>query len=256
MIPSRTTAKDVAEPRSNPIYPVPSLVALARCLHLRSAIPTWLMSFSQKDFGSSLWIRPHGTLKTPFSPTVSVCFLFAYQKGWSQIVPPSFGRLGPDGEEQLYSSPRTFSFSEGDSNTYPNGAAWEWRARPESSSLGKSPSSRHSSSNPQIPGTLPDACGTSLVKSPPPSTSAGPPSTDESNGPSSPIPRTPPSGLLTQALASFCKPGPGPAPMSPRKQHPRALTDSPEHAESRVTTASLPSLWSPASGADPSPPPS
>lgn len=97
---------------------------------------------------------------------------------------------------------------------------------------GKSPRSRHFSSNPQTPGTLPDAYGTSLVKSPPPETSAGPPSTDESNGPSSPIPRTPPLGLLTQALASFCKPGPGPAPISPRKQHPRALRDSPEHAGS------------------------
>lgn len=163
------------------------------------------MSLSQKYFGSSLLILLHETLKSLFSPTVSVSFLLAYQKGWSQIGPLSFGTLGPDGEGQLHSSPRTLS--EGDSNAYPNGAAWEWRARPESSSLGESPRSRHPGSNPQTPGTLPDACGTSPVKSPP----------------SSPIPRTPPSGLLTQALAAFCKPGPGPAPISPRKQHPRAL---------------------------------
>lgn len=168
--------------------------------------------------------------KDPFLSNNFVSFLFAYQKVRSQIVPSSFGRLGPDGEEQLYSSLRTFSFSEGDSNTYPNGAAWEWRARPESSSLEEI--IKKQTFQFKSPNTRNTACR--LWHKPGEVTASlhicRPPSTDESNGPSSPIPRTPPSGLLTQTLASFYKPGP--APMSPRKQHPRALRDSPEHAGS------------------------
>lgn len=57
------------------------------CLRLSSAIPTWLVSLSQKDFGSSLLILLHETLKTLFSPTVFSIFSIPLPK---RLVPDCF----------------------------------------------------------------------------------------------------------------------------------------------------------------------
>lgn len=152
VIRSRTHAKEVAESRSNPIRrpgaKSDGLGTLPHRLCLSSAIPTWFMSLSPNPL-----IRE--TLKTPFSLTVFACILSVHlPKRLVSACPLLLWQTWPCWRGAALLKPKDML-----RDTYPNGAAWEWRARPGSSSLGVGseglPRSRHPSSNPQTPASLP-----------------------------------------------------------------------------------------------------